>query len=197
MKIKEKLIYINKNILQKNVIIDILKSDGANHNIDDLVNLWYISVIKKWDCYYNNTIKSVKNPYIIWWAYVNFDNYMFWWLDRYNKEGFSTQISNVFTVYNNKYSKEIEILWIRYKFKKVTDDFLYGKKNININWKKIYYMNKERLFLEFVRENIKYDNEYFIDAYKLLDNNRLERVIKKYPIKQVVLKVKEIQNVCR
>jgi len=58
-------------------------------------------------------------------------------------------------------------------------------------------MNKERLFLEFVRENIKYDNEYFIDAYKLLDNNRLERVIKKYPIKQVVLKVKEIQNVCR
>jgi len=39
MKIKEKLIYINKNILQKNVIIDILKSDGANHNIDDLINL--------------------------------------------------------------------------------------------------------------------------------------------------------------
>ena len=173
MKIKEKLFFLDKIILEKNLLKNIIKSTNNNYEIEDLVNLWYISVIKKWEIYYNNTIKSVKNPYIIWWAYMNFENYMFWWFDRYNKEWFTTQISNIFTIHNTKFSKEIEILGIKYKFKKIKEEFLYWKKSLNIDWYKIYYMNKERLFLEFVRDYINYENDFFAEIYQTLDKVRL------------------------
>ena len=194
MRIWEKLSFIDKKIIDKKILINIINEWTENYEIEDLVNLWYISVIKKWEIYYNNRIKSVKNPYIIWWAYMNFENYLFWGLDRYNKEWFTTQISNIFTIYNNQYSKDIEILWIKYKFKKVKTEFLYGKKSLNIDWYKISYMNKERLFLEYIREYIKYENSVFIDIYKELDKNRLEKMLKHYPIKQVILKVQAIEE---
>jgi len=40
--------------------------------MDDLSNLGYISVIKNGKRYYNNRIRTIKNPYIIGAAYVDF-----------------------------------------------------------------------------------------------------------------------------
>jgi len=57
--------------------------------------------------------------------------YMFGGFDRYNKDGFITQVSNIFTIYNLKYSRNVEILGIRFQFKKVKKDFFYGIKTEN------------------------------------------------------------------
>lgn len=194
MRIKEKIANFDEVILKKNFLLKLIKLSWRKYQIDDLVTLWYISVIKKWETYYNNLIKSFKNPYIIGWAYMDFEDFMFWWLDRYNKEWFTTQVSNIFTIYNLKYSRELEILWIIFKFKKIKKEFLYSKKVTNINDKKIYFMTKERLFLEYIRDYIKYDTGFFIETYKILDFKKLEKIVQKYPIKQVALKLNRIKQ---
>ena len=189
MNIKQKLSNIEDMILKKNFLNKLIKISEKKYNIDDLVNLWYISVIKKWEIYYNNMIKWFRNPYILGSAYMDFNDFMFWWFDRYNKEWFITQISNIFTVYNLKYSRELEILWLKFKFKKVKKEFLYWKKNKMINGYNINFMTKERLFLEYIRDYISYDNNKFISVYKILDIKILEKETKKYPVKKVVLKL--------
>lgn len=194
MRIKEKIANIDEIILKKDFLQKLIKLSGRKYEIDDLVTLWYISVIKKWETYYNNMIKSFKNPYIIWWAYMNFEDFMFGWPDRYNKEWFTTQVSNIFTIYNLKYSRELEILGIKFKFKKIKKEFLYSLKSTNIDDKKISFMTRERLFLEYIRDYIKYDDDFFIEAYKTLDIKRLDKTAQKYPIKQVVLKLNNIKQ---
>ncbi len=194
MNIKEKLSNIDKLILKKDFLNKLIKISEKGYNIDGLVKLWYISVIKKWEIYYNNMIKWFKNPYIFGSAYMDFDNFMFWWFDRYNKEWFTTQVSNIFTVYNLKYSRELDILWIKFKFKKVKKEFLYWKKSKMINSYNTNYMTKERLFLEYIRDYINYDNSKFIGIYKKLDLVLLEKYIGKYPIKKVILKLNKIKE---
>ena len=194
MNIKQKLSNIEDMILKKNFLNKLIKISEKKYNIDDLVNLWYISVIKKWEIYYNNMIKWFRNPYILGSAYMDFNDFMFWWFDRYNKEWFITQISNIFTVYNLKYSRELEILWLKFKFKKVKKEFLYWKKNKMINGYNINFMTKERLFLEYIRDYISYDNNKFISVYKILDIKILEKETKKYPVKKVVLKLNKIKE---
>ena len=194
MRIKEKIANINEIILKKDLLQKLIKLSGRKYQIDDLVTLWYISVIKKWENYYNNLIKSFKNPYIIGWAYMNFKDFMFGWPDRYNKEWFTTQISNIFTIYNINFSRELEILGIKFKFKKIKKTFLYSMKSANIDNKKISFMTKERLFLEYIRDYIKYNNDFFIETYKTLDIKRLDKITQKYPIKQVVLKLNNIKQ---
>jgi hypothetical protein len=56
---------------------------------------------------------------------MDFKDFMFGGFDMYNKKGFSTQVSNIFTVYNLKYSKELEILGLKFKFKKIKKEFFY------------------------------------------------------------------------
>ncbi|MEI8253915.1 MAG: hypothetical protein WCG25_09540 [bacterium] len=55
-------------------------------------------------------------------------------------------------------------------------------------------MSKERCFLEFVRIYISYDDNFFVDSYKLLDKNNLIKMMKKYPIKSVLDKISKIQQ---
>jgi hypothetical protein len=120
---------------------------------------------------------------------------MFGGLDRYNKEGWTTQISNIFTIYNLKVSKEIEIMGITYKFKKVKKEFLYGAYSKKIDTFQIKYMKPERLFLEYIREYIAYDNEFFREIYTTLNAKLLDTYAKRYPIKKVLLKLNQIKNV--
>jgi len=118
--IKDKLSSLNKEILKKDFLENLVKRFWYSYQMDDLSNLGYISVIKNGKWYYNNQVKTIKNPYIIWAAYMDFKDYMFWWPDFFNRYGFTTQVSNIFTIYNLHYSREIEILWIKYDFKKVS-----------------------------------------------------------------------------
>lgn len=193
MNIKEKLSNIDDLILKKDFLLKLIKISEKKYNIDDLVNLKYISVIKKWETYFNNMVPSFKDPYILWWAYMDFKDFMFAWFDMYNKKWFITQVSNIFTVYNLKYSKELEIMWMKFKFKKVKKEFFYGKETKMMNSYKINFMTKERLFLEYVRDYINYDDKIFVDIYNKLDRDILEKNLDKYPIKKVVDKINKIK----
>ncbi|PJA48476.1 MAG: hypothetical protein CO170_02585 [candidate division SR1 bacterium CG_4_9_14_3_um_filter_40_9] len=193
-KIKEKLSSLNREILEKDFLEKLVKRFGYTHKMDDLSNLGYISVIKNGKRYYNNQIKTIKNPYIIGATYMDFKDYMFGGPSLFNKYGFTTQVSNIFTVYNLQYSKEIEILGIKYDFKKVKKKFLYGKDTKMINYHTLYFMNIERCFLEFVRTYATYNDKFFIDSYKLLNKENLVKMMKKYPIKSVLDKVKDIEK---
>ena len=55
-------------------------------------------------------------------------------------------------------------------------------------------MQKERLFLEYVRDYINYDENFFVEIYKNLDEKILEKFLKKYPVKKVILKINKIKN---
>ncbi len=192
--IKDKLSSLNKEILKKDFLENLVKRFWYSYQMDDLSNLGYISVIKNGKWYYNNQVKTIKNPYIIWAAYMDFKDYMFWWPDFFNRYGFTTQVSNIFTIYNLHYSREIEILWIKYDFKKVKKEFLYGKKTKMINYRNLYFMDRERCFLEFVRTYSSYNDTFFIDSYSLLDKDNLVQMMKRYPIKSVLDKIKRIEK---
>ncbi|MCH8518291.1 hypothetical protein LAT59_00800 [Candidatus Gracilibacteria bacterium] len=194
MNIKEKLSNIDDIILKKDFLLKLIDLSGKRYNIDDLVNLKYISVIKKGETYFNNMIPSFKDPYILGGAYMDFKDFMFAGFDMYNKAGFITQVSNIFTVYNLKYSKEGEIMGMRFKFKKVKKEFFYGKETKMMNSYKIHFMTKERLFLEYVRDYINYDDKIFVDIYNKLDKDILEKYLNKYPIKKVVNKINNIKT---
>lgn len=192
--IKDKLSSLNKEILKKDFLENLVKRFWYSYQMDDLSNLGYISVIKNGKWYYNNQVKTIKNPYVIWAAYMDFKDYMFWWPDFFNRYGFTTQVSNIFTIYNLHYSREIEILWIKYDFKKVKKEFLYGKKTKMINYRNLYFMDRERCFLEFVRTYSSYNDTFFIDSYSLLDKDNLVQMMKRYPIKSVLDKIKRIEK---
>ena len=63
-----------------------------------------------------------------------------------------------------------------------------------INYYTLNFMNRERCFLEFVRTYLTYDDKFFIDSYKLLNKENLVKMMKKYPIKSVLDKVKSIEK---
>ena len=193
MNIKEKISNIDELIIKKKFLLKLIELSGRKYNIDDLVNLKYISVIKKWEIYFNNMIPSFNDPYILWGAYMDFKDFMFWGFDMYNKKWFITQVSNIFTIYNLKYSREVEIKWIKFKFKKIKKEFFYGKQTKMMNSYKISFMTKERLFLEYVRDYVEYEDAYFLDAYKSLDANTLEKLLARYPVKKVVNKINAIK----
>ena len=65
---------------------------------------------------------------------------------------------------------------------------------VNDSHLKLNFMSKERCFLEYVRTYINYDNEFFINNFKLLDINNLEKVLKKYPLQNVVKKINQIKK---
>lgn len=193
MNIREKLANIEQIILKTDFLLKLISLSWKKYNIDDLVNLWYVSVIKKWSVYFNNQILAFRDPYILWWAYMDFKDFMFWGFDMYNKKGFITQVSNIFTIYNLNYSRELEIMWIKFKFKKIKKSFFYWKETKMINWYNINYMTRERLFLEYVRDYMTYEDNFFIEIYKTLDIKLLEKYMQKYPIKKVIDKINKIK----
>jgi hypothetical protein len=82
---------------------------------------------------------------------------------------------------------------MKFKFKKVKKEFFYGKETKMMNSYKINFMTKERLFLEYVRDYINYDDKIFVDIYNNLDKDILEKYLEKYPIKKVVNKINKIK----
>lgn len=194
MKLKEKLREIDKPFLERTFLEQLIQIWKLKYTVNDLVKLWYVSVIKKGKIYFNNQPPYLKNPYVIGAVYMQGEDFMFWGFDRYNKEGFTTQVSNLFTIYNFKYSKELEIAWLRFQFKKIKKDFFYGYKTQKTDWYSIYYMTKERLFLEYLRDYLAYPLDYFISIYKTLDYKLLATYAKKYPVQKVLLKLKQLQQ---
>ncbi|NDK08582.1 hypothetical protein EOM39_05075 [Candidatus Gracilibacteria bacterium] len=193
MNIREKLANIEQIILKTEFLLKLISLSGKKYNIDDLVNLGYVSVIKKGSVYFNNQILAFRDPYILGGAYMDFKNFMFGGFDMYNKKGFITQVSNIFTIYNLNYSRELEIMGIKFKFKKIKKGFFYGKETKMINGYNINYMTRERLFLEYVRDYMTYEDNFFIEIYKTLDIKLLEKYMQKYPIKKVIDKINKIK----
>ncbi len=186
--IKEKILSTGMLILSREYLEKILQVSWKKYKIDTLVRFKYIAVVKKWESYYNLLIKDFKNPYMLWAAYMWETSYMFLGLDRYNKEWFTTQISNIYTIYNTKYSRKIQIVWVSFVFKKVKPDFIYAAKKYN----NISYMERERLFLEYVRDYMKYDDDFFIPLLDNLDIKVLKKYAKKYPIRKVAKKITKL-----
>ncbi len=187
--IKEKIIATDMLILSQGYLKKILQVSGKTYGIDTLIQYGYIAVIKKGETYYNLLIKSFKNPYILWASYMWQNEYLFGGFDRYNKEWFTTQMSNVFTLYNLKYSRESEILGMKFRFKKVKKEFLYGAMSQKIEGHSLVYMDKERLFIEYVRDYIGYDTSFFSSIIPKLDEKKLRQYLSVYPINKVVHRI--------
>ena len=192
LSIKEKIIATDMLILSQSYLKKILEKSEKKYGIDTLVQYGYIAVIKKWESYYNLLLKSFKNPYVLWSAYMASSEYMFGGFDRYNKDGFITQVSNIFTIYNLKYSRNVEILGIRFQFKKVKKEVFYGIKTENFWDFSFHYMNRERLFIEFVRDYQNYDDLFFKKIISTLDIPRLQEYLISYPIQKVAYKIKSL-----
>lgn len=189
LSIKEKIIATDMLILSQEYLKKILQVSWKKYDIDTLVQYWYIAVIKKGESYYNLLLKSFKNPYILWATYAGKWEYAFGGFDRYNKEGFTTQISNIFTIYNLRYSRDVEILGINFRFKKTKQEFLYGLTSQQAQDSPIVYMDKERLFIEYVRDYIEYDVSFFSNIIPRLDMPKLKQYLRLYPIKKVVNRI--------
>jgi hypothetical protein len=56
-------------------------------------------------------------------------------------------------------------------------------------------MDKERLFLEYIRDYLAYPPKFFVPLYREVNQALVEKYAKKYPIKKVHLKLNEIKNV--
>ena len=194
MKLKEKLRECDKPFLERNFLEKLLQICNLKYSVNDLIKLGHISVIKKGHLYLNNQLPYPKNPYVVGAVYMQEEEFMFWGFDRYNKEGFTTQVSNLFTIYNLKYSKELEIVWLRFQFKKVKPAYFFGKTTKNIDGYRIHYMTRERLFLEYLGEYPTYPIYYFTDIYQTLNPKLLASYAKKYSVKQMLLKLEKIQQ---
>jgi len=189
LSIKEKIIATDMLVLSQEYLKKILQVSWKKYDIDTLVQYGYIAVIKKGESYYNLLLKGFRNPYILWATYAGKWEYAFGGFDRYNKEGFTTQVSNIFTIYNLRYSRDVEILGIRFRFKKVKKEFLYGLTSQRTQDLPIVYMDKERLFIEYVRDYIEYDASFFSSIVPRLDRKKLEQYLKLYPIKKVINRI--------
>ena len=60
MNIKEKLASLDDIFLKNQFLKKIIKLSWKKYEVDDLVKLWYISVIKKWEIYFNNMLWKTK-----------------------------------------------------------------------------------------------------------------------------------------
>ena len=184
--LREKLSWSEK-ILTREFLEKILEKFWKNYKIKDLITLKLISTIKKWKYYLNNLNNEFENPYEIAKKYFEWETYMFWWLQVYNKYWFSTQVPEWYTVYNKKISAD-RIIWkTKFIFKKQRDSFFYWK-ILNKDWKNKYYiMSKERAFIELLREW-----KIFKQLPYWVDKEKLKKLAKKYASKNIQSKIEKL-----
>ena len=178
--IKQRFALIDKLIFSKDELIWLLKKMPEQYSIYDLTRKWIIAVIKKDNTYLNLSYVWWYTPWVVGDAYCQSAKYMFWWLAVYNLYGFTTQLAQAYTIYNNEFSGEKNICSMDIFLKKVKPDFLYGmmtKRNKGISYQ---VMSPERAFIEYCRENPEkiYDLRVI---YSDLDPKKVANMVNKYP----------------
>lgn len=78
---------------------------------------------------------------------------------------------------------------MKFRFKKVKKEFLYGAMSQKIEGHSLVYMDKERLFIEYVRDYIGYDTSFFSSIIPKLDEKKLRKYLSVYPINKVVHRI--------
>lgn len=192
LSLKEKFKFIDKQFLEKWFLLNFIKKIKTNYNIEDLIRLWIIAVIKKWYRYINLQIDKPINKYAIGACYMNRENYMYWGLNIYNRYNFTTQIAERYTIYNTQYAGKKIIHGERFIFKKVKESLLYGTTKKMINGHHIKYMSKERALIEAIRDGFFLQEEEIANIMPNIDKKNLKKLIKKYPIKSVVYTCKKL-----
>lgn len=183
--IKEKFNLLDKLVLDKTYLTNLLQKMPENYSIYDLTRKWVISVIKRNETYLNLAYEKWPTPWTLWAAYCGDIDYMFGWLAVYNLYGFTTQIANKYMIYSSVFYGTREIYNTYITFKKVEKKLLYGyEKKFD---RGLFYniMTRERAFIEYCREN-----QTKIDQLKSIYRNDIDhkefvRLLKKYPYNNI------------
>jgi len=167
-KIREKLDLYNKAYISNDLLVKLLNKFAPNYTISQLCNIWVITPIKRGKWYINNKSREFINPFIIGNLYMGDELYMYGWMMIYNKYWLSDQIAEKYTIYNTKISANKTIGNIEFIFIRQRDNFFYWLKEEFFEDYTYKVMNRERAFIQALKEKKIYDEiPYWIDIKKL------------------------------
>lgn len=182
--IREKLTICGQTFVQKDFLTKILDKFAPNYSIEDLCTKWLLTPIKRDKRYINNKSRSFVNPFVVGALYMWDDTYMFGWLSIYNRYGFSEQVAERYTIYNTKYSWKKIIGPCKFIFVRQRESFFYGGIEQKVDKYLYKVMSKERVFIQFIKENKKFDT-----LPSTINKKQLQTLAKKYVSKNLYTKI--------
>jgi hypothetical protein len=194
--LRDKIRFYDALIIDRDTLVRIIKTVSDKMTINDACTMGYVVPIKPGKTYLNKLNGKIPNTSIIGAAYAGDTEYMIWGMRIYNMYGFTTQLAEVTDVYTLKYSRERYLDGQRFVFRKVKKEFLYGFEEKVIQGYATRLMSRERAFLEYVRER-RWQSEWdFFEIYESCNLKTLQQLLKKYPLKNVIKKITQIQQLC-
>lgn len=152
--IRNKLRLYNYPIIEKWLLLKILKKFDINYTLTQLVNFKFIKPIKKqWNYYINNFSSKLLNPFVVWSLYFDDSKYVFWGLAMYNRYGLTEQIPSSAIIYNTKYSGIKKIWGINFILKRKWEK--YFKKWIveeEFEWFRYKVISKDKAKEEIIKQ---------------------------------------------
>ena len=112
------------------------------------------------------------------------DIYMFGWLSIYNRYGFSEQVAERYTIYNTKYSWKKVIGPCKFIFIRQRESFFYGITQQKIDEYSYKVMSKERVFIQLIKENKKFEA-----LPPTINKKQLQTLAEKYVSKNLYSKI--------
>lgn len=192
MTIKEKLLIYWKPVLTRYILEKIITATGKRYRPEDLTRNNYIEPIRKGQAYWNMLSWKPKLGELVAAWYVGDSDYMIGGMSVYNMYGFTTQLAQETKTYTTSISREVQIFWQRYVFSKINDTFLYGWEERSVLGYQIRFMSRERAFIEYVRERFLQPEKDFLEIYESLSSKKLESLLIKYPLKNIIKKIGKI-----
>ncbi|MDD3262583.1 MAG: hypothetical protein PHR61_01945 [Candidatus Absconditabacteria bacterium] len=182
--IREKLTICGQTFVQKDFLTKILDKFAPNYSIEDLCTKGLLTPIKRDKRYINNKSRSFVNPFVVGALYMGDDTYMFGGLSIYNRYGFSEQVAERYTIYNTKYSGKKIIGPCKFIFVRQRESFFYGGIEQKVDKYLYKVMSKERVFIQFIKENKKFDT-----LPSTINKKQLQTLAKKYVSKNLYTKI--------
>ena len=182
--IREKLEICGQPFLKKDFLAKILDKFAPNYSIEDLCTKWLLTPLKRDKRYINNKSRKFINPFVVGALYMWDDIYMFGWLSIYNRYGFSEQVAERYTIYNTKYSWKKVIGPCKFIFIRQRESFFYGITQQKIDEYSYKVMSKERVFIQLIKENKKFEA-----LPPTINKKQLQTLAEKYVSKNLYSKI--------
>ena len=171
--IKEKLRIYEKPFIESSFLQNLLEKFAPHYTIAQLCSRELIIPIKKGKIYLNterDRKKVLLGTTIIAQYFQNNSYYAVWWIELYNRYGYTTQVANKITVYNRFVSWEKTIAQMQFIFKKERESFFYGVEKIDAQWYGTYnQLSRERALLQLLKDT-KGQREFSEEIYDLIKN---------------------------
>ena len=180
-----KLTYIGKQFLGKALLLKILAVAQANYDIKHLVQVWYISVIKRDTIYLNHLYvnKYVASETMIAY-YCAWHEYMIGWLWLYNQYGRTTQQAQITIVYTTHLSGHKTIAGQKFLFYKKRPSFFRWKERLTKQWIKYYQMSRERACIQMILDSqgiLEFQDDVILQIKKwIIDKGLITNLMQQY-----------------